>query len=102
MNQISALCKCLLSGKVISIKNAYFDYGISNIAREIGRSIERKFDVEVDRTHRVGKSRYGTAINWVDYKLNQTTRNQKGIKKMAEYIISQKGNSKKGKITKTK
>ena len=102
MTQIAALSKALLSGEVISIKNAYFDYGISNIAREIGRSIERKFNVEVSRVRREGKSRYGQKINWCEYRLNHTQYNANGIKSMAMYILENNGNPSKGKITNKK
>jgi len=102
MTSIAALAKALLSGEVISIKNAYFDYGISNIAREIGRSIERKFNVEVSRVKREGTSRYGQSIVWFEYRLNRTDFNAKGIADMAKYIIEVGGNPKKGKITKNK
>ena len=102
MTQIAALAKALLSGEVISIKNAYFDYGISNISREIGRSIERKFNVEVSRVKKEGISRYGQPIVWFEYRLNRTDFNQKGITDMAKYILENGGNPKKGKITKNK
>ena len=98
MTQIAALCKSLLSGEVVSIKNAYLDYGISNIAREIGRSIERKFGVIVSRTPKKGKSRYGVPVTWFEYRLNQTSHNQKGITEMAKYVMRNNGNPLKGKI----
>lgn len=85
MTSIAALCKALLSGEVISIKNAYFDYGIS---REIGRSIERKFNVEVSKVRKEGISRYGQPITWKEYRLNRTDFNQNGINLMIKYIKS--------------
>jgi hypothetical protein len=94
MTQIAALAKSLLSGEVISIKNAYFDYGISNIAREIGRSIERKFNVEVSRVKKEGISRYGQSIVWFEYRLNKTDFNSKGIAEMSKYIVEVSNNSK--------
>lgn len=100
MTQIAALCKALLSGEVISIKNAYFDYGISNIAREIGRSIERKFGVEVSKVRKEGVSRYGQPICWKEYRLNRTDFNQNGITAMAKYIQEVGGNPKSGAKTK--
>lgn len=96
MTQIAALCKALLSGEVVSIKNAYFDYGISNIAREIGRSIERKFNVQVSKVRKEGISRYGQRITWKEYRLNRTDFNQKGITDMAIYIQENGGNPKSG------
>lgn len=87
MTQIAALCQAFLSGKIISIKNAYFDYGVSNIAREVGRSIERKFGVYISKVKREGKSRYGQPITWNEYRLNRTLPdNQEGIKRMLEYL----------------
>jgi len=100
MTQIAALANALLSGEVISIKNAYFDYGISNIAREIGRSIERKFNVEVSRVKREGTSRYGQKIVWNEYRLNRTVQNSVGITDMARYIVEEGGNPKLGAKTK--
>jgi hypothetical protein len=100
MTSKAALCKALLEGQVVNIMNGFKLFGITNIPREIGRSIERcpkktknkldgGFDVKVSRVNRTGKSRYGTNINWVDYRLNFTNYNKKGIKKMKEYVYKQ-------------
>lgn len=94
MTQIAALCQAFLSGKIISIKNAYFDYGVSNIAREVGRSIERKFSVHISKVRRDGKSMYGQDIWWNEYRLNKLLPdNQDGIKKMLEYLQEQTPNN---------
>jgi hypothetical protein len=86
MNQKAALCKALLEGKVVNIKNGFTWFGITNIPREIGRSIERSFDVKVSRTNMEGKSRYGQTCIWIDYRLNKTDYNAEGMKKMADYV----------------
>lgn len=89
MTSKAALAKALLDGKVVNIMNGFKLFGITNVPREIGRSIERAFDVEVSRTPRDGETRYGQSCNWVDYRLNRTEYNQEGIKKMKEYVAQE-------------
>lgn len=86
MTAKAALCKALLDGKVLNVKNCFALIGLTNCAREISRMIEKDFHVEVSRTQQNGKSRYGQAVTWVDYRLNKTEYNQEGIKKMIEYV----------------
>lgn len=86
MNSKAALCKALLDGRVLNIKNGFDLLGITNIPREIGRSVERAFGVQVSRTPKEGQSRYHQKCVWVDYRLNNTEYNKEGIKKMREYI----------------
>lgn len=86
MTAKSALAKALLDGHVLNVKNCFSSIGLTNCAREISRMIEKPFGVEVSRTHRVGKSRYGGSVSWVDYRLNRVDRNNEGIKKMEDYI----------------
>jgi hypothetical protein len=89
MTSKAALAKALLEGKVVNIKNGFHLFGITNVPREIGRSIERAFGVTVSRTNKDGKSRYGQPCCWVDYRLNRTGYNLDGIKKMEEYVRNQ-------------
>lgn len=100
MTSKAALCKALLDGMVVNIKNGFHLFGITNIPREIGRSIERDgsvtgnpndngFGVEVSRTEQNGVSRYGQKCEWTDYRLNRTEYNIKGIQKMKEYVAEQ-------------
>ena len=50
MTQLASICKALLDGEVLSIMTGFKDFGCTNLPREIGRSIERKFGVVVDKT----------------------------------------------------
>jgi hypothetical protein len=86
MTSKAALVKALLDGRVLNIKNGFTLLSITNIPREIGRSIERSFNVKVSRTHREGKSRYGQPCVWIDYRLNRTEYNKEGIEKMKMYL----------------
>lgn len=89
MTSKAALCMALLQGRVINIKNGFELFGITNVPREIGRSVERSFDVEVSRNNRKAKSRYGQRCTWVDYRLNHTRYNMPGIHKMKAYVKEQ-------------
>lgn len=82
----AALCKALLAGEVLNVRNCAEMIGLSNIAREIPRMVEDVFGVVVSRTHMTGKTRYGTNCNWTNYRLNFTSHNAEGIKKMVQYI----------------
>lgn len=89
MTAKAALCKALLDGKVLNIKNCFSLIGLTNCPREISRMIEKPFGVTVSRTPMDGKSRYGQPVTWVDYRLNVTDYNADGIKKMKEYVKSE-------------
>lgn len=93
MTSKAALAAALLRGDVINIKNGFRLFGITNVPREIGRSIERAFGVEVSRTHMEGESRYGQPCVWVDYRLNKADYNKEGIEKMKAYVKDQLSNS---------
>jgi len=51
--------------------------------------------VIVSRSPMKGKNRYKGIVHWVDYRLNNTTYNKKGIKKMKEYVAAQINKNKK-------
>lgn len=92
MNATVALCKALLDGKIVNIKTGFTLFGISNVPREIGRSVERKFGVRVDRTQREGESRYGQPVTWYDYKLNKSLpENKEGVDAMRLYLAENMG-----------
>lgn len=97
MTSKAALCKALLDGCVLNIKNGFEMLGITNIPREIGRSIEDEkrggFGVIVSRTHMEGFSRYGQPVTYVNYRLNHTEYNKEGIIKMKEYVAKEMGKS---------
>lgn len=86
MNQKAAICKSLLKGEVLSIMNGFKWFGCTNIPREIGRSVEREFDVEVSRVQKDGQSRYQQAVHYTEYRLNRTEHNKPGIERMEAYV----------------
>lgn len=86
MTAKAALCKALLNGEDLNIKNVFKTTGITNAPREISRMVEAPFGVEVSRTHKKGKSRYGTPVSWIDYYLVKSEHNLPGIAKMEEYV----------------
>lgn len=89
MNAIAAISLAFLKGDVLTIKTAFRDYGISNLPRECGRSIERKFGVKLAKVKREGKSRYGIPCYWYEYRLPKVPYNVPGIQKMVDYCKSQ-------------
>lgn len=94
MTSKAALCLHLLKGEVINIGTGFRLLGITNVPREIGRSVERAFDIHVSRSHQEGKSRYNVPCTWVNYRLNKTDYNYPGIEKMKDYVREQiKGES---------
>lgn len=89
MTQIAAISTALLKGETLTIKTAFLKFGVSNLPREIGRSIERKFGVYISKTRMQGRTRYGTPCTWFQYRLNPLIKNNKnGIKKMKQYVKS--------------
>lgn len=91
MTQKAAILKALLQGKTLSIKNGFDWFSCTNIPREIGRSVEREFNVRCERTRKEKISRYGQPCCWYEYKLPKTKENEDGIKKIIEYIREQEG-----------
>lgn len=91
MTSRAALCKALLDGKVLNIMNGFKLLGITNVPREVGRSVERAFGVKVSRVDRSSITRYGQTCNWTDYRLNKTDYNKEGIEKMMAYVNRQLG-----------
>lgn len=86
MTSKAALVMALLEGHVLNVKNCFQQIGLTNIAREIPRLIEKPFNVEVSRTPKTGKNRYGEPVSYTNYRLNKSEHNQEGIKKMHEYL----------------
>lgn len=86
MNSKAALCLALIEGRVLNVKNCFNEIGLSNIAREIPRLVEKPFDVVVSRTPRKGKNRHGEPVHYIDYRLNRSDHNLPGIDKMIDYI----------------
>lgn len=95
MTAKAALCKALLDGNVLNVKNVFRTIGLTNCSREISRMVEAPFGVEVSRTHKKGKSRYGSEVTWVDYYLIKSDHNLPGIAKMEEYVEKHSPKSKK-------
>lgn len=90
MTAKAALALALLEGRVLNVSNCFKEIGLSNIAREIPRMIEEPFGVTVSRVPRSGKSRYGQAVSYVDYRLNRSQHNLEGIEAMKDYVLSQR------------
>lgn len=89
----AVLCRALLEGRVLNVRNCHREIGYTNIAREIPRMVERPFGVIVSRTDRVGKDRYHRTSQWVDFRLNAAEHNEEGIKKMWKYVIEHWGDN---------
>lgn len=94
MNGKAALCQALLLGKVVSIRTGFLNYGITNVPREIGRSVERAFDVKCERIPREGKTRFDVACHWIDYSIKASAENIKGLLEMARYVLKEIGEAK--------
>lgn len=89
MTQKAAIAKALLEGKVLSIMNGFSLFGCTNLPREISRSIEKEFGVEVSRDKVNFKSKYNQAGIYYRYHLNRTEYNINGIIKMERYVEEQ-------------
>lgn len=94
MNATAAIAYSFLKGSKLTIKTAFKEFGCSNLPRECGRSIERKFGVRLHRERREGKSRYGVACTWFEYKLPDNPENRPGRIKMKKYVSDKIGHAK--------
>ena len=87
MTAKAALCLAFLECKILNVKNCFETIGLTNIAREVPRMVEKPFGVVISRVKMEGKNRYGQPITWYDYRLNPTLEcNRLGIEKMIEYV----------------
>lgn len=93
MTQKADLALWLLQGNKVSIMDGFKLFGITNIPREIGRSIERLdahgFGVTCERKKKEGTTRGGEPCHWMEYRLLKTKENEEGIERMKKYIQSQ-------------
>lgn len=94
MNALAHVCYAFLKGERLTIKSVFRDYGYTNLPREVGRRIERKFDVTVVRTRKNGRSRYGMPCTWFEYRLVDSKENREGRIKIKKYILDQLKNPK--------
>lgn len=99
MNQIASIARALIKGDVLTIMDGFSRFHCSNIPREISRSIEQKFDVEVSRERVEYKTEDGLPGHFFRYRLNHTEYNLPGIERMKVYIL-ERTNTKKAKETK--
>jgi len=86
MTMRAALANELLKGHVLTTMSCAVELSITNCPREISRTIEQFFNVEVSRTRREKLSKYGEPVFWYEYRLNRTEYNREGIKAMEEYV----------------
>jgi hypothetical protein len=91
MNATTAIGLALLKGEVLTIKTAFRDFGITNLPRECGRLIERKFGLKLAKTRRIGETRFGIHCSWNEYRLPVTEYNSQGRTKLIEYCQSKIG-----------
>lgn len=90
MTAKAALALAFLEGRTINIKNCFETIGLSNAPRECSRMIEQPFGVVLTRTRMEGKSRYGQAITWFNYRLHKDAEhNRDGVAKMRIYVSEQ-------------
>lgn len=86
MTQTAAIANALLNGEVLSIMNGFRLFSCTNLPREISRSIEQKFGVQVSRARVEFTSKYGQKGTYFRYRLNKTDYNMNGIIKMMRYV----------------
>jgi hypothetical protein len=77
MTRKKALLLYLLSGKAVSIRNAYIHLGISNPGREVARLIEKPFNIRLKRKQMNGKTKYGSHCYWFEYHIPVLTAKQR-------------------------
>lgn len=90
MTQTAAIANALLNGDTLSIMNGFRLFSCTNLPRELSRSIEKRFGVEISRDKVLFKSKYGHPGFYYRYRLNKTEANTPGIAKMMEYCEKHK------------
>lgn len=82
----AAICYAFLQGESITIMDGFKKYLVTNLPREVGRSVERAFDVKLTRTKKDYISITGLSGYYFEYKLESLEENKEGIKKMWDYV----------------
>lgn len=83
--KLAYVCQSLLRGEVLTIMDGFKRFNVSNIPREISRSVESKFDVVISRERVEFKTDLGLPGFYLKYRLNFTEYNIPGINKMKTY-----------------
>lgn len=86
MTQKAAIAAALLRGEVLTIMDGFKRFGCTNIPREVSRSIEKDFEVEVSKVRKDYISMWGKSTCHYEYRLNKTKHNLPGIEKMKVYV----------------
>lgn len=86
MTSIAAMGAALLRGDTLSIMDGFRLFSISNLPREISRSIEQKFHLRVSRDQVNYISKNGVPGYYYRYRLNRTEQNKEGINKLKAYV----------------
>ena len=89
MTATAHLALSLLNGETVSIMTGFKKFLITNIPREVGRSIERKFGVRLQRVPVKFVSTYGHSGQYFRYTLLAIRENKDGIKRMKAYVKSE-------------
>jgi len=82
-----AMLNYLKNGYSMSIKDAYFCFGISNPSREIRRLVEIPLGIELKREKHKSKTMYGSTCTWYEYSATPSNK-----KKIAEALKTQTAN----------
>ena len=86
MTQVAAICHSLLKGETLSIMNGFSKFNCTNLPRELSRSVEQKFGIELTRIPVPFVSEYGRKGEYYNYRLSKTEKNKPGIAKMRDYL----------------
>jgi len=94
MTQVCAIAFSYLKGESNSIMTAFQKFYCTNLPRENGRSIERKFGIKLQKVVVNFKSTYGRPGQYFRYTLLKTRENKEGRQRMIEYCKKQLSNPK--------
>lgn len=94
MTQLCAICISFLKGETNSIMTAFKKFNCTNLPREIGRSVIRKFKVEIQKVPVKFTSQYGHKGEYYNYTLLKTRTNKEGRERMKQYCLKQLSNPK--------
>lgn len=96
--QKAALCDWLLKGNMLTIMEAFEKFGITNLPREIGRSVERAFGVVITKHRTRHTNMFGEEGSHFVYRLSgdykslffvpkdRRPAHRKGLKLMHKYV----------------
>lgn len=84
--RIAAVLNSLLQGETLSIMDGFHRFGVTNLSRELSRSIEQPMGIILTRTKIVHNPKHGHAVWYYQYHLTKCRQTKEALNKAWKYV----------------